>query len=350
MGHPSEERLKILQNYYPNIHIDKNYICDACHQAKQRKIPFFPSNTQTAHAFELLHIDIWGPCFVVSMLGFKYFLTIVNDFTRYTWLFPMHNKSEVKASIISFVAYAENHFSIKVKTIRTDNDIEFFMHDYFASKGIIHQTTCVETLEQNGIVERKHQHILNITRTLLFQSKLPAIFWCFVVQHVFLINCMPTPLLNNATPYEKLHKKLCDISSICVFGCLCYSSTILAHRKKLDNRAVPGVFLGFKSNTKGFLFLNLNNHKIDVLRNVIFYENSFPYHSKLIQSKDSNRFSLPIPQNYGQTHDDFYMHTENIDDTNNPSDNTLEIDTNVEQSETITVSPRRSTHNRRPPV
>jgi len=68
---------------------------------------------------------------------------------------------------------------------------------------------------------------------------------------------MPTPLLNNATPYEKLHKKLCDISSLRVFGCLCYSSTILAHRRKLDNRAVPGVFLGFKPNTKGF-FLSRN--------------------------------------------------------------------------------------------
>jgi len=269
--------------------LTKNYICDACHQAKQRKIPFFPSNTQTAHAFELLHIDIWGPCSVVSMLGFKYFLTIVDDFTIYIWLFPMHNKYEIRGSIISFVAYVENHFSIKVKTIHTDNGIEFFKHDYFASKGIIYQTTCVETPEQNGIVERKHQHILNVTRALLFQSKLLAIFWCFVVQHVvFLINCIPTPLLNNVTPYEKLHKKLCDISSIRVFGYLCYSSTII----------VPGVFLGFKSNTKGFLFLNLNNHKIDVSRNVIFYENSFSYHSKLIQSNDSNSFSLPITQNY----------------------------------------------------
>jgi len=130
----------------------------------------------------------------------------------------MHNKSEVRASIISFSAYAENHFSIKAKTIHTDNGIEFSLHDFFASKEIIHQTTCVETPEQNGIVERKHKHILNVTRALLFQSKLPAIFLCFVVQHVvFLINCMPTLLLNNATPYEKLHKKLCDISSLHVF-------------------------------------------------------------------------------------------------------------------------------------
>ena len=82
------------------------------------------------------------------------------------------------------------------------------MHDFFASKGIIHQTTCVEIPEINGILERKHQHLLNITRALLFKSHLPAIFWCFVVQHAtFLINCVSTLLLNNATVYERLYKK-----------------------------------------------------------------------------------------------------------------------------------------------
>jgi len=84
MDHPSDERLKILQTYYPNIHIDKNYICDTCHQAKQKKLSFFPSNTKSVQPFELLHIDILGPCFVVSMLGYKFFLTIVDDFTRCT--------------------------------------------------------------------------------------------------------------------------------------------------------------------------------------------------------------------------------------------------------------------------
>jgi len=56
------------------------------------------------------------------------------------------------------------------------------MHDYFSSKGIVHQT-CIETPLQNGIVEPKHQHLLYVTRTLLFQSHLPQEFWCFALQH-----------------------------------------------------------------------------------------------------------------------------------------------------------------------
>jgi len=95
----------------------------------------------------------------------------------------MHNKSEVRANVTNFITYAENQFSTKVKIIRTENGIEFSMHDLFASKGIIHQTTCIETPEQNGIIERKHQHLLNVTRALLFHSSILAIFWCFSVQH-----------------------------------------------------------------------------------------------------------------------------------------------------------------------
>jgi len=159
---------------------------------------------------------------------------------------------------------------------------------------------------------------------------------------------MPTLLLNNDTPCEKLHKRLCDISSLRVFGCLCYSSNILAHRRKLDSRVVPGVFLGFKPNTKGFWFVNFKNHNIDLSRNVIFYENFFPYHSNNIQNNDSNSLSLPIPEHYAQTHDDIHMQTKNIVD--NVFDNVLEIDTNIEQNETTVVSPIRFTCSTRPPI
>jgi len=100
----------------------------------------------------------------------------------------------------------------------------------------------------------------------------------FAIQHaILLINCIPTPLLNNATPYEKLHIKLCDISNLRIFSRMCYSSTFVAHRKKLDSRVVPGIFLGFKPHTKGFIFLNLKGYKIEVSKNVIFYENCFLY-------------------------------------------------------------------------
>ena len=130
------------------------------------------------------------------MHGHRYFLTIVDYHSRFTWIFLMHTKAEARKNIIDFTAYVETQFSGKIKTIRTDNGFEFSMHDFYALKGIIHQTSCVETPEQNGIVERKHQHLLNVTRALLFQANLPHSFWCFALIHAaYLINCIPTPFL-----------------------------------------------------------------------------------------------------------------------------------------------------------
>lgn len=83
-------------------------------------------------------------------------------------------------------------------------------------------------------------------------------------------NCIPTPLLDNTSLYDKLYGKLHDISSLRVFGCLCYVNSLTANIKKIDGCFVPRIFLGFKPHTKGFIFLNLKNHKIDVSRHVTF--------------------------------------------------------------------------------
>jgi len=180
------------------------------------------------------------------------------------------------------------------------------MTNLFSSKGIIHQKTCIETPEQNAIVERKHQHILNVTRALLFQANLPLIFWHFAVLHVVLIiNCITTPLLQNMTPYKKLNGTLYDISSLCVFGCLCYSSTITSQRKKLDDRVVSGIFLGFQPHTKGYLFLNLKNHRIEISRHTIFYEHHFPYKMKVDANESPNNLSLLVPPSYNSMYDFF---------------------------------------------
>ena len=117
------------------------------------------------------------------MHGHHYFLTLMDDHSHFTWIYLMHTKTETHKNITDFIAYIETQFNSKVKIIRTNNGSEFFMHDFFALKGIIHQTTCVETPKQNGIVERKHQHLLNVTRALLFQANLPQCFWCFALPH-----------------------------------------------------------------------------------------------------------------------------------------------------------------------
>jgi hypothetical protein len=118
-------------------------------------------------------VDIWGPDTTATVHGHKYFLTIVDDFSRFTWLILLKGKAEVASQVQNFIHLVENKFVCKVKIVRSNNGPEFFIPSFYASKGIVHQTICVYTTQQNGRVERKNQYILSIARTLLIHSHLP---------------------------------------------------------------------------------------------------------------------------------------------------------------------------------
>jgi len=115
------------------------------------------------NTFDLIHVDIWGPVNIVSVYGHKYFLTIVDDYSRHTWIYLMKAKSETETLLHNFATYVKNQFGLNIKTIRSDNGKEFVFSTVFNKFGFLHQRTCVETPQQNSVVERKHQHILNIT-------------------------------------------------------------------------------------------------------------------------------------------------------------------------------------------
>jgi hypothetical protein len=90
-------------------------------------------------------MDIWGPLSIPSMLGYKYFLTIVYDKSRFTWIYLMRLKSEASALIKTFVLLVQNQFNTKIKTIRKNNGVEFLLKDFYSQNGILHQSSCVGT-------------------------------------------------------------------------------------------------------------------------------------------------------------------------------------------------------------
>jgi len=166
------------------------------------------------------------------------------------------------------------------------------LKEFYVEQGIVHQRSCVYTPQQNGRVERRHQQILNVSRAIMFQSRLPKHFWPYVVLHVVhLINRIPTKILNNKSSYEILYNEAPNLNTLKVFGCLSYASTLSVNKHKFDSRAKKCAFLGYQSGTKGFILVDVHTSEILVSRNVKFFDLEFPFHS-------SNVIFVPATQIY----------------------------------------------------
>ncbi|KAJ4769875.1 Retroelement pol polyprotein-like [Rhynchospora pubera] len=296
MGHPSTQVTLSLAGI--NKGSVSKEVCEVCMRAKQTREIFPISSNKATESFDLIHCDIWGPYRVSSHCGAHYFLTIVDDFTRAVWVYLMVEKSETYQLLKSFCKMVQTQFGKSVKCVRSDNGLEFKSHQmnqFYTECGILHQTSCVYTPQQNGRVERKHRHILNVARALRFQSGLPLEFWgeC-VLTASHLINRTPTPLLENKTPYEVLFGKPPSYNSMRIFGCLCY---IKSHTSdKFETRSRKCVFVGYPFGKKGWRVYDLETKEFIVSRDVVFCEDNFPYVSSISEHKQSQ--SSVIQENW----------------------------------------------------
>ncbi|GKB34086.1 putative RNA-directed DNA polymerase [Tanacetum coccineum] len=277
LGHPSDQSLDVLQG---NLRFTKNSSkspCDICHKAKQTREPFPLSEHKTTNIGDLVHLDLWGPYKVVSKDGFRYFLTIVDDYTRGVWIYLLKTKDEVFDLFTSFINHIQNQFKCSIKTVRSDNGTEFVnnkMALLFNNLGIVHQTSCAYTPQQNGIAERKHRHLLNVARSLLFQSGIPLSMWpeC-ILTAAYLVNRLP---LNGKSPFELVYRVKPNLSHLRSFGCLCYS-TVLNNSDKFSSRSEKYVLIGFSSTKKAYKVYGLDSKVVFYSRDLKFYETIYPY-------------------------------------------------------------------------
>ena len=190
----------------------------------------------------------------------------------------MKNRSELFSHFRAFYAETHTQFHVYVQNLRSDNVKEYLskqFQSFLLQNGIFHQKSCVDTPSQHRVVERKYRHLLETSRALLFQMHMPKNFWADDVSTTcFLINRMPSSVLDWATPFQTLlpDKSFFPIEPR-VFGFTCFVWDVRPHVSKLNPKSLKCIFLGYFGVQKGYKCYcpSLNRYLVSV--NVTFLEN-----------------------------------------------------------------------------
>ena len=205
----------------------------------------------------------------------------------------------------------ETQFSTKLKSFRSNGGGEFTSPAFklfLTTHGIHHQVSCPSTPQQNGLVERKHRHLIETSITLLAQAQIPNTYWTYAIQTtVNLINLLPTAVLQFQSPWSILNHKPPDLSQLKVVGCACYPFLRPYTTHKLDPRTKECIFLGYSTTSKGYLCFDPTTNTIYTSRHVLFNESKFPFPT-LTHTSD---IPSPIQSNQAWFSNFLYFHSSN---------------------------------------
>ncbi|GJT57934.1 retrovirus-related pol polyprotein from transposon TNT 1-94 [Tanacetum coccineum] len=226
----------------PKFKYHKNHLCSACEQGKSKKASLPPKLVpSTESKLELLHMDLCGPMRVASINGKKYILVIVDDYSRYTWVYFLRTKDEAPDMIIDFVNQVQRNLKASILTIRTDNGTEFKnekLRVFYAKLGIVHKTSIARTPQQNGVVERRNRTLVEAARTMLIFSKAPEFLWAEAIATAcFTQNRSIVHTRHNKTPYELIHGRKPNVQYFHVFRSLCYPTNDRDDLRKMKLKA-----------------------------------------------------------------------------------------------------------------
>jgi len=244
----------------------------------------------------------------------------------------MTHKSSAFHLLESFITFIGTQLCAQVKIVRSDNGQEFSDQHalaFYSSKGIVHQTSCMDTPQQNGVVERKHKQLLEVARALMFQSKISTKFWVdCVLTATYLINRLPNSALGFNTPYELLYNKQANYEHLRTFGC--FISTLKNGRSKFDPKAHPCIFLGYPMSKKAYKVYNLVTKRVHYSNDILFHEQHFPY-SQLSSSDTMLPNSIFLAYDTSLHQPDFSV---------NPPDVRTSIDSLSSQNQPSPASPQ----------
>ena len=270
--------------------------CEMCAEGKHHRSHFPTSCRRVKEPLELVHSDVCGKVNTKSLGGAEYFLTFIDDFTHYTWVYVLNKKSDVFKCFVEWKALVENRSSRKLKILRTDNGGEYVSSefgDYLRSEGIRHERTIPKTPEQNGVAERMNRTLVEAVHPMLADAKLPHSFWAEAVSTaIYLRNRSPTKALKDMTPFEAWTQEKPKIEHLRVFGCDAYAHIPKDERKRLESKSRKCIFVGYGESVKGYRLYDPNRAKVIYSRDVLFNEKRSKIESEPIQEEKEQYVEL----------------------------------------------------------
>jgi transposase InsO family protein len=206
-----------------NVHFEKDEIYSTCQAGKKVGAHHPHKNIMTTDMpLELLHMDLFGLIAYISISGSKYCLVIVDDYSRFTWVFFLQEKSQTQETLKIFLRRAKNEFGLIIKKIRSDNGTEFKnsqIEGFLEEEGIKHEFSSPYTPQQNGVVERNNMTLLDMARTMLDEYKTLDRFWVEAIKTAcYSMNRLYLQRILKKTSYELLTGKNPNVSYFRVLG------------------------------------------------------------------------------------------------------------------------------------
>ncbi|CAI7846006.1 unnamed protein product [Closterium sp. NIES-54] len=255
--------------------------CPTFLETKFTKFPFSSGTGPAKAPLALVHMDVVGPMRPPSLLGSRYFLTIVDDHTRAVWVYPLKTKGEVAVAVLKeCMPRAQRESGHKVKVIRSDNGGELIGADFeevLKKKEIQDQLMVPYNPQQNGVAERFNRTLQDGACTLLGRARLPDPFWVTALCQVALVKNRVMATLGDKqwVPYTKWYGSAPAVNMLRAYGCMVVFHVPKEKRGKLEASGRWGVHLGLAKDHKGWLIWDMTSQQLTVSRDGKFLESLY---------------------------------------------------------------------------
>ncbi|CAI7855104.1 unnamed protein product [Closterium sp. NIES-54] len=221
--------------------------CLPCVEGWQRAAPHSSSFPPTTAPLQTFHMDVWGPSRVSGQGGLRYFLLVVDDYTRYTTVFPLHSKGEVIDVLIPWIRIVRLQLrerfcqDLPVLRLHSDRGGEFssdLLRDFCRGEGITQSFTLPDSPQQNGIAERCIGLVMEVAHTSMIHAAAPHFLWPFAFWYpAHQLNLWPRVSLPKTSPTLRWMGQVGNAAVFRVWGSRAFVRD--TSTDKLSARAIP---------------------------------------------------------------------------------------------------------------